>query len=125
MELPTVVLRLLRQQAQLCDHPAAWMDLARRVRAKPRHGQVFGVDRLVVADQPQRRLVRVIEPGRPHLTVQDRHPGRALARLAEPFARASQRLRVSMARVITRRWTSLSLTLSPAAWQASRSRRHR
>ena len=35
-------------------------------------GEVFGVDRLVVADQPQRRLVRMIKACLPHLTVQDR-----------------------------------------------------
>src|SRR5580704_11695899 len=33
------------------------------------HAQVLGVDRLVVADQPQSRLVRVIEPGIAYLAV--------------------------------------------------------
>jgi hypothetical protein len=35
-------------------------------------GEVFGVDRLVVADQPESCLMCVIEPGFPHLAVQHR-----------------------------------------------------
>jgi hypothetical protein len=34
-------------------------------------GKVFGVDRLVFADQPESYLVRVVEPGFPYLAVQD------------------------------------------------------
>ena len=41
---------------------------------QPGHAQVLGVDRLIVADQPQRDLVRVVEPGFPYRAVQDRDP---------------------------------------------------
>src|SRR5580704_5638320 len=45
---------------------------------QPGYGEVFGVDRLVVADQPESRLVRVIQPGLSHLAVHHRDPAPGL-----------------------------------------------
>jgi hypothetical protein len=49
------------------------------------------VDRLVVADQPQGCLVRVVEPGFPYLAVQDRDPVPGLGAVSGAFLPAEKR----------------------------------
>ena len=94
---------------------------------QPADGQVFGVDRLVIADQPQRRLMRVIKPRLPHLTMQAATRCPALARFADPFCRRdSTRCAFFSRRCAVRRNRGLGIT-SPsevtASWRAPGRRR--
>ena len=73
-ERPSVVRCLLLQQPQELSPPRVVHGPGQPGAREPGYGQVLGVDRLVVADQPKSRLVRVIEPGLADLAVQDRHP---------------------------------------------------